>query len=71
MTTLLLAILVMLAITALMSIGVWLGRRPPLRGSCGGLPAALKDPDHRCPLCGKDAKTLQQTPCPNPPEPPT
>lgn len=45
---------VFMLIIGLMSVGVLMGRKP-LKGSCGGVPAALgevNDPDYECPICG-------------------
>ncbi|TNE82080.1 MAG: (Na+)-NQR maturation NqrM [Gammaproteobacteria bacterium] len=36
-----------------MAIGVIMGRKP-LKGSCGGVGAALGEKDYTCPLCGDD-----------------
>ena len=53
MATIFAAIVVMLLIVGAMSIGVLMGRRP-IAGSCGGVGAALSDPDYICDLCGND-----------------
>lgn len=47
--TLVLLLIVMLA----MSVGVLMGRKP-LKGSCGGVGAALREQDYVCDLCGGD-----------------
>ena len=36
-----------------MAVGVVLGK-PPLKGSCGGVGAALNERDYTCDLCGDD-----------------
>ena len=36
-----------------MSVGVLLGRKP-LKGSCGGVGAALGEEDYTCDICGGD-----------------
>ncbi|MGV6808024.1 MAG: (Na+)-NQR maturation NqrM [bacterium] len=48
-----LALFVMLAILAAMAIGVIFGRKP-IKGSCGGVGAALGDKDYVCEICGGD-----------------
>ncbi len=53
MQTFVLALCVLVLITAAMSIGVLLGRRP-ISGSCGGVGAALGQENHRCEFCGGD-----------------
>lgn len=44
---------VMLLVVVGMSVGVLFGRKP-LRGSCGGVGAALGQKDYVCDLCGND-----------------
>jgi uncharacterized protein len=48
-----LAFVVLLLIMAGMAIGVIMGRKP-LKGSCGGVGAALGEKDYTCDLCGGD-----------------
>jgi hypothetical protein len=55
MATIFAAIVVMLFIVGAMSIGVLMGRKP-IAGSCGGVGAALSDPNYVCDLCGNDPK---------------
>ena len=49
----LLAFFVLVLIMAGMAVGVVLGK-PPLKGSCGGVGAALNESDYTCDLCGDD-----------------
>ncbi|HEX5276601.1 MAG TPA: (Na+)-NQR maturation NqrM [Fluviicoccus sp.] len=49
----LMAFAVIMLMIALMAIGVWLGKRPPLKGTCGGLNRFTGDKE--CPVCGGDA----------------
>ncbi|MFT5889550.1 MAG: hypothetical protein ACI9BO_002377 [Zhongshania sp.] len=61
MATIVAAIFVMLLIVGAMSIGVLMGRKP-IAGSCGGVGAALSDPNYICDLCGNDPnKCLEET----------
>ena len=53
MLELFLAIAVMLLIVAGMAIGVIMGRKP-LKGSCGGVAAALGEENYTCDICGGD-----------------
>jgi hypothetical protein len=46
-------LLVLLIVMVGMSVGVLLGRKP-LKGSCGGVGAALKEENYVCDLCGGD-----------------
>jgi hypothetical protein len=55
MATVFAAFFVMLLIVGAMSIGVLMGRKP-IAGSCGGVGAALSEPDYICDLCGNDPK---------------
>jgi len=50
---LILAFVVLLLIMVGMAIGVIMGRKP-LKGSCGGVGAALGETDYTCDLCGDD-----------------
>ena len=42
-----------------MAIGVIMGKSP-LKGSCGGVGAALKESDYVCDLCGGDQKKCDE-----------
>ncbi len=53
MATILATIIFMLLVVTAMSVGVIFGRKP-IAGSCGGVGAALADPDYVCDLCGND-----------------
>lgn len=59
MTTVLVALVVMLVFVGLMSIGVIFGRKP-LKGSCGGMGAALGEKDYVCDLCGDDESKCEE-----------
>lgn len=59
MATIFAAVLVMLLIVAAMSVGVIFGRKP-IAGSCGGVGAALADPDYVCDLCGNDPNKCKE-----------
>ena len=53
MLELALAFTVLALIMAGMAIGVIMGKKP-LKGSCGGVGAALGETDYTCDLCGDD-----------------
>lgn len=53
MLELILAFVLLLLIMAGMAIGVIMGKKP-LKGSCGGVGAALGEGDYTCDLCGDD-----------------
>ncbi|MGH1440273.1 MAG: (Na+)-NQR maturation NqrM [Cellvibrionaceae bacterium] len=53
MTTILLAFLLLAFVIMAMSVGVLLGRKP-IKGSCGGVGAALGEKNYNCDICGDD-----------------
>ncbi|MEH6617299.1 MAG: (Na+)-NQR maturation NqrM [Porticoccus sp.] len=59
MLELFLAFVVLLLIMAGMAIGVIMGRKP-LKGSCGGVGAALGEKDYTCDLCGGDPNKCEE-----------
>lgn len=59
MATVFAAIIVMLLIVTAMAVGVIFGRKP-IAGSCGGVGAALADPDYVCDLCGNDPNKCKE-----------
>ena len=59
MTTLLFAFIGLLIIVAAMSVGVIMGRKP-IKGSCGGVGAALGEKDYVCELCGDDPAKCEE-----------
>lgn len=59
MATIIAAMIFMLLVVGAMSIGVIMGRKP-IAGSCGGVGAALDDPDYICNLCGNDPKKCEE-----------
>ena len=59
MLELILAFVVLLLIMVGMAIGVIFGRKP-LKGSCGGVGAALGEKDYTCDLCGDDPNKCEE-----------
>lgn len=57
--TFLVTFLVLLLVVTAMSVGVIMGRKP-ITGSCGGVGAALKDPDYVCDICGGDESKCEE-----------
>tara|TARA_R110002073_G_scaffold81197_3_gene195061 strand:+ start:92 stop:343 length:252 start_codon:yes stop_codon:yes gene_type:complete len=55
----LLALIGLLLITAIMSVGVLMGRKP-IAGSCGGVGSALGDDDYVCDICGGDESKCEE-----------
>lgn len=54
----LVSLVVILLMIGLMAIGVWLGKREPLKGTCGGLNRFTGDKE--CPVCGGDTAKCEQ-----------
>lgn len=59
MSMVLVSLLVMLLVVVGMSVGVLFGRQP-LKGSCGGVGAALGEKDYVCDLCGNDEQKCKE-----------
>jgi hypothetical protein len=55
----LLALAGLLIITAIMSVGVIMGRKP-ISGSCGGVGSALGEDDYVCDICGGDESKCEE-----------
>lgn len=53
MIELVIAFFVLILVIAGMAVGVIMGRKP-LKGSCGGVGAALGEVDYECDICGGD-----------------
>ncbi len=53
MTTFLFSLLLLGLVMLGMAVGVIMGRKP-LKGSCGGVGAALGEKDYVCEICGDD-----------------
>lgn len=60
MTTIFLAFILLALVIAAMSIGVLMGRKP-IKGSCGGLGAALGQKDYKCDICGDDPNKCEDS----------
>jgi hypothetical protein len=59
MTTFIFAFVGLLVIIVAMSVGVLMGGKP-IKGSCGGVGAALKEDDYVCDLCGNDPNKCEE-----------
>ncbi|GAB3374044.1 (Na+)-NQR maturation NqrM [Spongiibacter taiwanensis] len=59
LATIIAAAIFLMLVMAAMSIGVLLGRKP-IAGSCGGVGAAMNDPDYVCDLCGNDPNKCEE-----------
>ncbi|MAZ89748.1 MAG: hypothetical protein CL693_19100 [Cellvibrionaceae bacterium] len=59
MQTFVLTLIVLLLFVVAMSVGVLMGRKP-LKGSCGGVGAALGEEDYVCDLCGGDPQKCEE-----------
>ena len=51
--------LVFFGFVVLMSVGVLMGRKP-IEGSCGGVGAALGEPNYNCDICGGDVSKCDE-----------
>ncbi|MCK9563608.1 MAG: (Na+)-NQR maturation NqrM [Bacteroidales bacterium] len=52
---------VLLLVVVGMSVGVIMGRKP-IKGSCGGIGAALGEKDYVCEICGNDPAKCDEPP---------
>lgn len=59
MEILIITFVVMLLVIAATSVGVMFGRAP-IKGSCGGVGAALGEKDYTCPICGDDPNKCEK-----------
>lgn len=59
MSTFVITFFVLLAVIIAMSVGVLTGRKP-IKGSCGGVGAALNEPDYICDVCGNDPNKCEE-----------
>ena len=59
METVILAVVVLAVFILAMSVGVIMGRKP-IKGSCGGVGAALGEKDYLCPVCGDDPNKCEK-----------
>ena len=53
MLLIVLVFVVLMLISAAVAVGVMMGRKP-LKGSCGGVGAALGEKNYSCDICGDD-----------------
>jgi hypothetical protein len=66
MNLFLVSLAVILMMIGLMAIGVWLGKREPLKGTCGGLNRFTGDKE--CPVCGGDTAKCESSEAPEEPD---
>ncbi len=59
MQTFLIVFVVLLLVIVASSVGVIMGRKP-IKGSCGGVGAALGEKDYLCPVCGDDPNKCEK-----------
>lgn len=59
MSTFIVTFVALLLVVVGMSVGVLMGRKP-LKGSCGGVGAALREEDYVCDLCGNDESKCEE-----------
>jgi len=60
MIEILLAVILVAMLIAAMAVGVLFGKKP-ISGSCGGVAAALGEPDYSCEICGGDPMKCDET----------
>lgn len=59
METVILTFVILILVIAGASVGVMMGRKP-IKGSCGGIGAALGEKDYICPICGDDPNKCEK-----------
>lgn len=59
MATFFIVFTVFLLVIVMASVGVIMGRKP-IKGSCGGVGAALGEKDYLCPVCGDDPNLCEK-----------
>ena len=59
METFLIVFVVLMLVIVASSVGVIMGRKP-IKGSCGGVGAALGEKDYLCPVCGDDPNLCEK-----------
>jgi hypothetical protein len=59
MATFFIVFAVFLLVIVAASVGVIMGRKP-IKGSCGGVGAALGEKDYLCPVCGDDPNLCEK-----------
>ncbi|MFT5720671.1 MAG: hypothetical protein ACI9W6_000971 [Motiliproteus sp.] len=59
MATFFIVFAVFMLVIAASSVGVLMGRKP-IKGSCGGVGAALGETDYLCPVCGDDPNLCEK-----------
>ena len=57
--TVILAFILLTIVFAAMSIGLLMGRNP-IKGSCGGVGAALGEKEYNCEICGDNPQRCEQ-----------
>lgn len=59
MNTFIITFFVLVGVIIAASVGVLMGRKP-IKGSCGGVGAALNEPDYVCDICGDDPNKCEE-----------
>ena len=59
MATFFIVFAVFMLVIVASSVGVIMGRKP-IKGSCGGVGAALGEKDYLCPVCGDDPNLCEK-----------